>query len=322
MAVNERNLKIQSLTTNTVALGGVATLGVDLAPVLDIESALEGAVTGPEDHDYAIWAGNVRYEGSDISKLIALLISTPGDSIFQMKQSGVSGVNAWAKHTLATTVWHGGSIAIRDDAMAALSMQGALQYALTTTDLEGVIVLLKDQTVLANITPARYFRLRTLNFTSYATLSRNIDILHAKAFQFGLVGNVLRDFGDADLGETAVDIAGYQVPTVSITFRDASEGLDTPAPDLSGTERAVDLIRAGRGLLTGTVVGAGGRDNANFRVHNVAFGNYSVNHGEGYSDYTLTGKAPWYRHDPVTPVVYALETAGAIQAIFELPYTP
>lgn len=317
---NLRIFKVQSLTTNAVAVGGVGLLGVELTPMLDVASAIEGAVSGPEVHDYGAWAGNVRYEGSDAAKLIALLTSTPGSSIFQGVQSGVTGAAAWAKYTLATTIWTGGSLTIAHDAIARLSMQGMLKFAAEATNLESVVALLKAQTILANTQPDRYYRLDNANFTDYTIpVPVSVDIAQPRSLTFGIAAQVLRDFGDADIGETAIDIVGWQQPTVSFTFRDSG-----PSTAPAGTDRAIELIRTGAGVLTADAVGIGGVANGTITINNLKFGNYSTSQGEGFTDYTVTGKCAWFRYVDGTgigtnDVGYALSASGDYVALMSFP---
>ena len=249
---NRRVFQAQGLTTNAVAVGGLADVAADAGYTDVIRSTPDGAI-GTEDVDRAGLNVDVSMNCTDVSKGNAILAAAVGDTLFYGRESGAA---TWQKRTLVGVVWHGLDMDLAKVTDGRMSLRGALRFASGTTTLGQVIVATGEQTQAPTITyPARVFRPNTAIFNP----GTEIPAKNLVSVRLSLSGNLLQDYGDDDLGMTAVDIAGWNDLQVTLVHRDASEA--------NGEDRAVQLLKAGRGVLTVTLLGRGGAANKTLTIN-------------------------------------------------------
>ena len=285
--MNKRVFQVQGLVTNGVAVGGLASL--TFAPVYGdvIESTPDGAF-GSEDVDRAGLGISVSLTCSDVSKIATLLDSTPGDTTFWGKESGAT---TWSKYTIASAdgkiVYSGANLSIPKNADGTLTLNGLIRFTDGAKDLEDVLQLTAgdDGSSKVDTYPARLYRAYTASFVP--GVDPAIAPLHTESLTLAINAIVHKDYSDTDIGETAVDLGGWNSLQLTLLHRDASDpGAETG--DISGK-----IMAAARGVLTVNLLGRGGAAAKILTVNNLLWTGAPVNHQPGYSDFTLTGKAGW-----------------------------
>jgi len=280
---NNRVFLAQGLTTNGIAVGGLAEISVDAGYQNIIRSSPDGAV-GTEDVDRAGLAVDVSLSGTDVTKGNAILAAAVGDTEFYGKESGAA---TWQKRTMPGVLWHSLDLDLPQTADGSMSLRGAIRFAEGTTTLAQVIAATGEQTQQPVITyPARLFRPHNAIFDPGSEIPPKnlVSVRLALA-----VEQLLQDFGDDDLGMTAVDITGWNDLQVTLVHKDASE--------INGRDRATQLIEAGRGILTVTLMGRGGAANKTLTINNLQWTRGSGRKAKDYWEFTMTGSASWRKPD-------------------------
>ena len=124
-----------------------------------------------------------------------------------------------------------------------------------------------------------------------------ITPLHTESVALSLSGNILSDAGDTDIGETAVDLTGWNPLEVTLVHRDA---LAVSPGDISA-----ELLAAASGVLTVAILGRGGGSDLALTVNNLKWVSVDPSYGDGYTDFALRGLASWKKRTG-TPADYTL----------------
>jgi len=281
---NERIFQVRALTTNTVGVGGVQTLGFDAQPE-EVLSSPDGGI-GVEDLDVALLRVMATLSCTDVGQVNAILASTPGDTVFSAQQSGQPA--KWSTYTVPGIVWTGFNMSLPRNpvADAVLNLSGQVRFADGTKDLDDIFVL--DDTIEVEptaIDPTRYFKPHTASFDPDGD-DPAIAPVHVESISLGMAATVLSAGSDNDIGATAVDLAGWGPLEVSMTLQDAQEVA-------SDKDIATSLVQAVRGVLTVTLKGRGGVDDGVLTINGLKFTGIAPAHGAGHSGYTVRGKATW-----------------------------
>lgn len=287
---NKRVFQVQGLVTNGQEVGGMASLNFDPVYGDVIESTPDGA-GGVEDVDRASLGIGASLTCSDVSKMAVLLDSTPGDTTFWGRESGAA---TYKKYTIGSAdgkiVWSGANLSIPKNADGSLTLNGRVRFADATKELADVLKLTagSDGTGKVQTYPARNYRAYSASFDPDGA-GAAIAPLHVESLALALSATVHKDSSDSDIGETAVDLGGWNTLEVTLVHRDAS----AVAPgDISG-----ELMAAARGVLTVSLRGRGGAAAKILTVNNLLWTAAPVTHGPGYAEFTLTGKAGWRKTD-------------------------
>ena len=301
---NKRIFQVQGLVSNGVSIGGLASLDFDAAYKDVIQSTPDGAV-GAEDVDRAGLRVAASLQCSDVAKMNAVLDSAPGSTSFSGKESGAS---TWHNYVVQSILWSGMNLSMSKNADGGLGMDGVVRFADGTKDLQDAITLAAAEATPPTLTyPARLYRPNTASFDPDGAADA-IAPLHVESVNLTVNGNVLEDYGDTDIGQTAVDLAGWNPLQVTLVIRDASD------PGAEAGDIASKIIAAARGALTVALLGRAGAADKTLTVNNLVFTGVRASHSADYTEFTLTGSAGW-RSNFAPGTVYTL---NATDKLFEI----
>lgn len=288
MASNKRIFDdVQGLVANAVNVGGATSVAVTMDHVHKVDSR-EDSVQGTSVVSDAGQRVDVDIRTTDIMQLVPVLTSTPGALNCKARESGAAtfGLLEVAQATQGVLVMHSGNFSCSRDRYAAVGLRGTVRF-LTGKTIADVVKYTAAQTAPTITQPSRLWQPTAMahNGTS------NLPLLHAQEASFDINGRVLTDYGDDDVGMTAVDVADYDAITGTITIRDASA--------TTGQQIAQQLVGNGVGNLTITLSGVGEIASKVLTLRNVKFRSYERTGGKDYTAWRVPFAAQW--RDPATP---------------------
>jgi len=277
---NQRTFQAQALVLNGVAAGGLASMSFE-ARFTPLESTPDGAI-GTEDVDRHSLDVNVNIQCTDVAKVNAILDAAVGNTTFSGKESGAT---TWHNYTVAGIVITGCSLDLRKGADATLGLTGKVRFATPAADLDEVILLTGAVGTPPTLTyPARLYRPNTASFDPDGAPAA-IAPIHVESVALALAANVISDSNDADVGMTAVDIAGWRSLQTTLVYRDAKA--------VSPSHITAQLLAAVRGNLTVSLLGRGGAANKVLTVNNCLWTGANQREGAEYAEFTLRGNSGW-----------------------------
>lgn len=298
---NQRTFMAQGLVLNGVAVGGLARLNFEADYSL-LESTPDGAV-GTEDVDRHSLDVNVSIQTTDVAKVNAILAATPGTTTWSGQESGLA---TWHNYSMANSnviVITGFSLSASKGADATLDLTGKVRFAQAAHDLDDVIALTGAGGAAPTLTyPARLYRPNTASFDPDGAAGA-IAPIHLESIALAMAANVLQDSNDADIGMTAVDIAGWRSLSTTLVHRDAKA--------VSPSNINAQLLAAVRGVLTVSLLGRGGAANKVLTVNNCLWKGAGQSEGPDYTQFTLRGNSGWKNG----ATVYTLNAANKLFAI-------
>ncbi len=277
---NQRIFQAQGLVSNGISIGGLSSIGFDAQYAEVLESVTDGAA-GAEDVDVAGLRVAAAMQCSDITKVNALLAAAVDSTTFSGKESGAATYHAY---TITNILWNAMNLNLARGADGTLQCNGAIRFADGTKKLEDVVALSDGQAAPSLTYPARLYRPNTASFDPDGA-DPAITPLHVMSLGMSLSGGVLQDFGDTDIGHTAVDFTGWAPLRVTMVHRDA---VAVAPGDISAA-----LLDAVKGVLTVALLGRGGAADQTLTINNLKWIGSSENHQADYTEYTLTGVAGW-----------------------------
>lgn len=285
---NRRVYDLQRIVSNGVAIPGARTLGLEAAYSTVLESDGDGAYGG-EDVDRGGLSIPVSLEVSDVLAVADVLTAVPGTTTFSGRESGAG---TWKNYTIgggSAIVWLGAAMRLGKTRDSSVSYEGRVRFAGEATALDDVIALAASAGSPTNSfsSPTRYWLPKVATFSPYA--GGSIAPLHVDEFEFSLRRNVIADWGDNDVGETAVDGLNWGALTFSLTHRDAHA--------VSPGDMQAALLGAGRGVLTIRLSGRGGAGDQILTINNVLLTAAPTNHQREYGTFTLRGSAGWKKRE-------------------------
>lgn len=301
---NKRTFEAQGLIVNGVSIGGLATIGTTEQYREIVESAAD-QVGYVEYVDRAGLSADLNIVCKDVKKANAALAAAVGNTTFSGRESGSA---LFTHHIIAGTVLTGMDMSFTKNADGQLTLLGALRFPAGAADLADLITVNSgDATPPALTHPTHLYRPNTAVFTPDGGVA--IAALHVQGVNLSLRAAVIRDSGDGDATEEAVDVVGFGPLNVSMTFRDALEDAAT------AENKKSEILNAARGVLTVALAGRGGAANETLTVNNLLpVGSGQTNKHPDYTDHTLNFRAGW-RKPGVTPVVYTLNGATKLWTI-------
>lgn len=277
---NKRIFQCQALVSNGIAIGGLANIGFDAAFAEIVESVTDGAA-GAEDVDIAGLRVAAAMQCTDVTKVNALLAAAVGNTTFSGHEAGAA---TYHNYTVRNILWNAMNLNLARGADGSLQCNGALRFEDGTKKLEDVIQLTGAQAAPSLTYPARLYRPNTASFDPDGA-DPAIAPLHVGSIGLSLSGGVIEDFGDTDVGHTSLDFTGWNALKVTMVHRDS-----TP---VSTGDISASLVAAVKGVLTVQLLGRGGAADQTLTINNLKWHGSSEEHGQGYTDYTLTGTAGW-----------------------------
>lgn len=232
----------QGLTTNGVAVGGMASIAFDAGYRDVVKSSPDGAA-GEEEVDRAGLSVGVNLDCSDVTKSNAILDGAVGNTIFSGKEAGAA---TYQKVTVPGVVYGGMNLNIPQNADATLNLTGKVRFPDGNTDLDGLIACVGAQSAPALTHPTRLYRAFGAQFNPGVAISPT----HLVSISLSLSADILEEYGDDDIGMTGVERLGFGALQVTLVHKDASV--------VAGSNRAAELIKASYGTLTATLKGRGG----------------------------------------------------------------
>ena len=157
---NTRIFSCHKVVSNTVAIDGLSVVGFSPAYAQVLASAPESAY-GVEDIDRAALRIPVRLVTSDVTIINALLAASPGATTFYCQQSASADET---KITLTSIVWSGFGLNCNFNGDAVLSIDGLIRAAASSTALNAMIAMARDQSASAGAYPTRLWRPNTISF--------------------------------------------------------------------------------------------------------------------------------------------------------------
>lgn len=257
---NKQILKVHGVTANGIALGGVSAMST---PIQDIEVETPAhSAFGNEFNESIGKRILASLTTLDVNNIGALIAATPGTLIAHLLEA--SSAPKDSKYTIGGTgglVLDSVTATFPVGALASMNLGGEFRWG-AGQDLDAMMVLADDQTVVAPTRPDRYVKPNTV-------LMGATPILHVSEITFSATARVAQDIADVNNGPETIEIIGWNAPRCQVTFKDAEE---------TGVE-AVDmqqkLIAQGQGELTAVLQGVGVGD-ATLTISNVQIGRAHV----------------------------------------------
>lgn len=302
---NEREFNVQALNTNGVQVGGTSTLEFD-GEYTALETPPDG-FSGSEYVDRVGLRGRVTLTTSDAAKAAALLVSVPASTTFYGKESGKATYHHYTINTHGKIIWTGiQRLSFRKDGYSQLVMTGEVIFQTELSNWRDVIALVAGAAAPTNIIPGRVFQPRNVGFDPDGA-APSITLLHTESIDLICNLPTISDYGDGDAGHTAVDTIAPMPVQVAVAFRDAKLS--------GGSHVAADVMSGTRGILAADLAGAGGAAGKLLTVNNLLWLGCSERKSEGYTLFTLSGRAAWRKNDTT---MYAINTGGASDRVFSI----
>jgi len=299
---NTRNLQVFAVTTNSVTVGGIATLSL-IPSATFTETDPHGDAGGVECVDVESYAVAAALMCKDITKVNAILAGTVGNTVYSMRQS--ASATKWTTCTVTGILWNGATIVLPAKGEGTLSLTGVKRFA-DGEDISDLVVV--DDTIVVEptaIVPDRYYRPYTVQFTPDGGAA--IDLKHVEDITLSLTAPPMASMNDVDGVPEAVDLVGWRALDVSITFEDGAESSDK--------DIAQDVAVAGDGILTASLRALGADAAGSLTVRNLKLVEPPHEHGAGYSRVRLVGKASWRGWPGDVDTTYKM---NAVTKLFEI----
>jgi hypothetical protein len=304
---NRRVLLVQGVVTNGVALGGTSELSFTRQH-RSIRSEADGTKGSQNVDRFGLRVG-VSLTISDVTKAATVLNATPGDTTFYAQESGLATYHKYELlgASAGKIVWNGMRLRLDDGGYGSLTLNGLMAFFDGTKDLKDAFKMTPAQTAPTLTNPGRLFRPHTASFDPDGA-DPAIAPLHVKSMELSLDADTAEDSGDADIGVTAVDIIKLNPLQVTIVHRDAAR---QAANLFDITDEVMSKLR---GVLTATLLGAGGQASKVLTVNNLLWTGADPRHRADYTEWTMRGEASW-RKEGGTPVDYTLTGGTALFTI-------
>lgn len=304
---NKRTFNVQGLATNGVLVAGTSQLRFDPS----FENILESPADGWPGSEYVDRTGLrclVTLTTSDVVKGTALLASTPASTSFSTKESGLSTWHNYVLNTNGKIIWTNiQSIRLRKDGYSEMVVAGEVIFQTNVSNWRDVLVLTAaSATPPTNYIPGRLFKPYNVAFDPDGA-TPSFSLLHVQSLDVVIPQPVIRDFGDSDIGHTAVDVIAPQPVQVSVSFRDVTAS--------GGSHIAADVLSGARGVLVAELLSAGGAASKFLTVNNLLWVGAPQDESVGYTLITLNGRAGWRKDDGT---MYALNTGIASARLFSI----
>ena len=279
---NKRTYAAQAATVNTTALGGTTTINVELGHDTILQPPFDG-LEGPAQIDRLVKTCKGSIVSQDVKNFLTLLTSTPTEMTFFCRESGAE---TYGKGTIDDPVILDGSLTISKGGTAVRHAEMNLSFeakSATADDFDDIYGHLDAQTAPTYVDSERLA-------DPIGCAHGAQTILHPTSLRVAVRPQVLREFGDGDLGVTAIDIVRRQI-TGTLGFQDRSEQTGPPTHEL-----ATKLMMAAMADLAVTVQAPRtGDTNQLITLKNCHFTRDNGSHRceGGYSELTLDFALQW-----------------------------
>jgi len=217
----------------------------------------------------------------DILKMIPVLIATPATALFYGRQSGVTGDN-WTKATIGSgnspLVMHAASLSLSRTAYGQVQLDGTVRSDGTEAQT-ALLAFLDAQAAPTETLPNYLWQIQSVSHDPGGT---PLTIVHPVDLTLRVTGILRTDYGDTDVGLSAVDIAGYRYAldlTVCDSGKDGANSWQTVSA----------LIANGTKDLAITIQGVGQQATQTLTIRNVKFTGNTKTMGRDYTGHRTTG---------------------------------
>lgn len=298
MASNKRIFDdVQGLVVNTlldggapITIGGVTAVSINES-FADNPDSREDSVQGTSVVSNAGQRVDVDISTTDVMQLVPLLTSVPGSLVCKARESGLPTYSLLeiCKDDGGIVI-HKGSFSASRSGHASINVGGTARFGASANTFAAIVKTTTGTAAPTIVQPNRLWQPTAMSHIGTSPLA----ILHAQEVSFDINGRVLTDYGDDDVGITAVDVADYNAIEGRITFRDA-----TSSNPIAGSQLAQQLMMNGAGNLTITLSGVGEVTSKVLTLRNVKFQSFDRRGGKDYTSWQMAFKAQW--RDPATP---------------------
>lgn len=288
---------VQGLNVNAIPVGGATSVAVTMDYADKIDSR-EDSVQGTSVVSCAGERVDVEIRTTDVMALVPLLASTPGELVCRGRESGTDtyGTIKAPKTGEGALVIHRASFSA-SERYASISVGGTVRFASGAKSIANVVNYTPNDLAPTITQPSRLWKLIGVSHTAIIDAAPDVlTVLHPVDLSFDVAGRLLTDYGDGDIGMTAVDLADFNAISGRLTVRDASA--------TAGHQVAHALLRHPAGDLRVTLTGVGEIANKELTLRNVKFQTVERSGGSGYTAWTASFAAQW--RDPVSP--YTIRT--------------
>ena len=283
---NNRTYKARSVAVNGVTINGVSGLTIGGVTTV-VESTPDGA-PGVEEIDSAWHAVSVSLTMTDVTKIAALMASTPAAGMIWHTKNA-SGAN-WSKHTLmgAGVLWTGFTFASTPDADATATMTGSMIWSDADDSFDDVLKVESDISSDPGFSrPTRLYRPNTC--ICYATGSVTLD--HVLNFNMSMsAANLIQSAVDTDFGPTAMNVEAWGPLLFDVQFEETKEVTGT---DKAQAQAAIALSEAAREDFTIKFRGRGAGADQTLTIHDPKLIDITQVFGAGYTAESLNCRQPW-----------------------------
>lgn len=277
---NNRIWQVQALVTNGVSVGGTASVGYQANFQDQVVSRADGAV-GEETVDLGGLQVRTAMECADVTKANAILDAAMGETVGFLRESGAA---TFRKVTLQNTLWNSMNLRVGRDSDAVLQLGGGMRFTDGTKKLADLVTHLAAQTAPTLTVPTRLYRAHTMSFDPEGAAPA-ITPVHINDLTMSLARPFVADYGDTDIGETALEVGEWGRLQFGFSHDDAK--FVTPSDTMSA------LLDAGLGTLTVQLSGRGGADDLTLTIENFQFGGGDAEFAPGIARYPMRGVAGW-----------------------------
>jgi len=258
--VNNRVMKPQAITINTIAAGGLMTLRLLAGYDNVLQTPVDGLQVPMGDRLTEFVRGNMT--GQDWLHVIELLTGAVGTSVHYERKSGVAEATGYIKHTLNKPVIHRCGISLMHRGYGSINADFECQAADETEGIADLWVPEDNQAAPTYVSAAR-----GLEITA-CVHGGDLNIYHVTKLDFNIVMQLLKASQDGDIGYTAVDalLSGI-MPSGVLTIQDSEI--------ISAKLKAVEMVQAARGNLVLSIRQAGGAAAKTLTIAGVEFTNLS-----------------------------------------------
>ena len=275
--------EVQGLVTHAVSVGGLALLNFT-DTYRHVDAAEMSAGGGRAGIDRSGLSSKVTLVCTDIAKVNEILAAATGDTVYSGR---LSGTTSFHDYTVPGIVWHAMRINVPRTGDGKLTLNGTVRFADGTKKLADIFGAVLDASAPDITQPTVLHRAHGATFTPEAGA---ISPENVQGVDLSLAADIHEDYGDTDIGMTAVDRGDWKSLGASLSFSDYSIA--------NGTDMASRLMDADRGVLTVSLNARAGVSDKTLTVNNLLWTGDS-RRKEKHWVFTVDGGAGWQEDETV-----------------------
>lgn len=275
--------EVNKCLVNAIQLAGATQISITEDYVVGIDPEWTGGA-GPSGRVQTAQRIRGQIRTADCVAALAALIASPTTASWYGRESGLATL---MHSTLKAPIPYALAMELSKTQLGAATLDFSCRFAEADTFATMLTVSGGEAAPVPQL-PTRV--LRILSATHGALAVPHIEALSLRIQVRG--GNPLEDWGDNDIGVTAIEIPEYDAPAVSLTMRDSQE-VAAEAKDL-----ATKLLEAGTKDLVVVVQPVALAATATLTIRNVLFTSRQKTGEAGWSGHVLQGSAGFFDPAP------------------------